>query len=300
MKIKRLDHLGIVSGVIDDLNIVADIDALLPMHDLNEITYGEAVKGMIMNGLGFSNRALSLSPQFFENVPTELLFRKGVKAEHFNRHKLSRTLDKCFDFGCESLFSKISYNACKIENVDKTFNSTDTTNYSLSGSYNVSDEALNDLDPIPVKITYGHSKAHRPDLKQVAQELMVTQDGGIPILCKILDGNAADTVVFKERTKALIEEFKKSESPKYLLADCKLYTKGNAEFLSQIPFITLIPSALSRCKELVKQCIHEKEWIEIDDNYQYVSHNILHNEIQQRWLVFYSTAAKTRVEKTIS
>ncbi|MCK5819182.1 MAG: DUF4277 domain-containing protein, partial [Psychromonas sp.] len=59
MKIKRLNHLGIVSGVLDDLNIVADIDALLPIHDLNEITYGEAVKGMIMNGLGFSNRALS-------------------------------------------------------------------------------------------------------------------------------------------------------------------------------------------------------------------------------------------------
>ncbi|MCK5818649.1 MAG: DUF4277 domain-containing protein, partial [Psychromonas sp.] len=52
--------MWIVYGVIDDLNIVADIDALLPMHDVNEITYGEAVKGMIMNGLSFSNRALSL------------------------------------------------------------------------------------------------------------------------------------------------------------------------------------------------------------------------------------------------
>ena len=56
----------------------------------------------------------------------------------------------------------------------------------------------------------------------------------------------------------------------------------------------------SRCKELVKQCIHEKEWIEIDDNYQYVSHEILHNKIQQRWLVFYSNAAKERAKKTIS
>ena len=278
---------------------MADIDALLPMHDLNEITYGEAVKGMIMNGLGFSNRALSLSPQFFENVPTELLFRKGVKAEHFNRHKLSRTLDKCFGFGCGSLFSKIAYNACEIKNLDQTFNSTDTTNYSLSGSYNVSDEALNEFEPAPVKITYGHSKAHRPDLKQVAQELMVTEDGGVPILCKILDGNAADTVVFKERTKAVIEEFKKSKSPKYLLAECKLYTKCNAEFLSQIPFITLIPGALFRCKELVQQCIHEKDLVVIDDNYQYVSYKILHNKIQQRWLAFDSNAAKSRATKTI-
>ncbi|MCK5818982.1 MAG: DUF4277 domain-containing protein [Psychromonas sp.] len=48
MKIKRLDHLGIVSGFIYDLNIVADIVALLPIHDFNKITYGEAVKGMII------------------------------------------------------------------------------------------------------------------------------------------------------------------------------------------------------------------------------------------------------------
>ena len=152
-------------------------------------------------------------------VSTELLFRKGGKAEHFNRHKLSRTLDRCFEFGCESLFSKIAYNACTIENVDQTFNSTDTTNFSLSGAYSVDDTKMDDQEPTPVKITYGHSKAHRPDLKQVAQELMVTQDGGIPILCKILDGNAADTTVFKERIKGLIEEFKKSKTPKYLLAN---------------------------------------------------------------------------------
>ena len=299
MKIKRLDHLGIVAGVIDDLKIVEDIDNIFPTHDYNEISYGEAVKGMIMNGLGFSNRALSLSPQFFENIPVELLFREGVKPEHFNRHKLSRTLDKCFEFGCESLFSKIAYNACEIENVEKKFNSTDTTNYSLSGSYDTSYDDENDDSPVPVNITYGHSKAHRPDLKQVAQEIMVTQDGGIPILCKILDGNAADTRVFKERTSALIDEFKKSKTPKYLIADCKLYTKANADFLNQIPFITLIPGALSRRKELIVQCLSENHWIKIDDNYQYVSHDITHNEIDQRWLVFYSNAAKLRVEKTI-
>jgi hypothetical protein len=55
MKIKRLDHHGIVAGVIDDLNMVSLLDKHLPQDDKQEITPGEAIKGMIMNGLGFSN-----------------------------------------------------------------------------------------------------------------------------------------------------------------------------------------------------------------------------------------------------
>jgi transposase len=118
IKIKRLDHHGIFAGVIDDFNMVSLLDKHLPQDDKQEITPGEAIKGMIMNGLGFSNRPLSLSPQFFTNLPLEHLFREGVDASHFNRHKLGRTLDQCYDFGFESLFSLVSHQACEIEAVD--------------------------------------------------------------------------------------------------------------------------------------------------------------------------------------
>jgi hypothetical protein len=39
---------------------------------------------MILNGLGFSDRPLTLTPQFFENKALSLLFRPGMKAESFN------------------------------------------------------------------------------------------------------------------------------------------------------------------------------------------------------------------------
>jgi len=44
-KIKRLDHHGIVVGIIDDLQIVALLDKHLPQDEKQEITPGEAVKG---------------------------------------------------------------------------------------------------------------------------------------------------------------------------------------------------------------------------------------------------------------
>ena len=64
IKIKRLDHHGIVAGVIDDLNMVSLLDKHLPQDDKQEITPGEAIKGMIMNGLGFSNVSDQNRPLF--------------------------------------------------------------------------------------------------------------------------------------------------------------------------------------------------------------------------------------------
>ena len=79
LKINRLDHHGIVSGVIEDLKIVSLLDQYLPQDDKQEITPGEAVKGMIMNGLGFANRPLLLSPHFLLTCRLNIYFVKGVK-----------------------------------------------------------------------------------------------------------------------------------------------------------------------------------------------------------------------------
>src|SRR5215831_6628575 len=54
--VERLDHLGVIASVIKELGIVEKVDARLGLHDQEEITAGEALAGMILNGLGFSDR----------------------------------------------------------------------------------------------------------------------------------------------------------------------------------------------------------------------------------------------------
>ena len=217
IKVERLDHLGIIAGVIKDLGIVEIIDRRIPADGQQEITTGEAVAAMIINGLGFSNRPLYLTPQFFENKPIALLFREGVEAQHFNRSKLGRSLEAVYRYGVDQLFSEIAVIGCQQEQIDLRFNSLDTSSFSLTGAYD------SETDEQAIKITYGHSKDHRPDLKQAVLELMVSQDGGVPIVSQAWDGNAADTVIFKQRAESLINEFKKIGSPRYLVADSKLY-----------------------------------------------------------------------------
>ncbi len=224
------------------------------------------------------------------------MFREGIDASHFNRHKLGRTLDQCYDFGCESLFSLVSHQACEIEDIDCQFKSLDTTSHSLTGEYADNEE---ECDEHAIKITYGHSKAQRPDLKQVVQEMIVSQDGGVPLACKNWDGNSADTKVFKERAKALVNMIKTAKKPSYLVADSKLYHKDNAEFLSQLTFITLIPSTIKLEKILISEALAAQQWIYIDDNYQYSVKEVEHMGIQQRWMVVNSKAAGERATKSI-
>lgn len=293
IKVERLDHLGILAGVIKDLGIVEMIDHRIPSDGQQEITTGEAVAAMIINGLGFSNRPLYLTPQFFENKPMALLFREGVEAQHFNRSKLGRSLEAVYRYGVDQLFSEIAVIGCQQEQIDLRFNSLDTSSFSLTGAYD------SETDEQAIKITYGHSKDHRPDLKQAVLELMVSQDGGVPIVSQAWDGNAADTVIFKQRAESLINEFKKIGSPRYLVADSKLYTEENSKIIKNLFYITRIPGTLKLEPQLIQQVLDEADWQPLNDGYRYQRIELGHYGIDQRWLVIYSDAAEHRAQATL-
>ena len=61
------------------------------------------------------------------------LFRSGVKAQDFNRHKLGRSLDQVYEYGCDLLFSELALRACAQEGVEMRYNSLDTTSFFAHG-----------------------------------------------------------------------------------------------------------------------------------------------------------------------
>lgn len=294
VSVERLDHFGIVSSVIKDVGIIEMIDARVLPHDQEEITAGEAVAGMILNGLGFSNRPLSLTPQFFANKPLDLLFRPGVRADMFNRFKLGRSLDDVYLYGCDLLFSEIALAVCAQEGIDQRFTHLDTTSFSLTGDY------IPDSDEHAITITAGDSKDHRPDLKQAVLELMVSQDGGVPLISKSWDGNTSDIEVFQERARALIKTLKKSPGPRYLVADSKLYHADNAENLRSLGFITRIPNTLKVVSQVIGQALETDTWQPYDDTARYQRLELCHFGMEQRWLVVHSEAAARRAEASVS
>src|SRR3954453_18843169 len=116
--VERLDHLGVIASVINDLGLIDMINARLVPDAQEVLTPGEAMAGMILNGLGFANRPLSLTPQFFANKPLDLLFYEGIRATMFNRFKLGRTLEEVYAYGCDLLFSELTLPVCVQEGIE--------------------------------------------------------------------------------------------------------------------------------------------------------------------------------------
>jgi transposase len=292
--VERLDHLGLISEVIKDLGLIGMIDARLVPDEQEVLTPGEAVAGMILNGLGFSNRPLSLTPQFFANKPLDLLFREGVHAELFNRFKLGRTLEEVSAYGGDLLFSELALAVCGQEGIDQRFNHLDTTSFSLTGDY------VPESDEQAITITHGYSKDHRPDLKQAVLELMVAQDGGVPFVSKSWDGNTSDTQIFQERAKALMATFQHSPTPRYLVADSKLYNEDSAATLKTLGFITRIPNTLKLVVQVITQVLRGDTWHRLDDTTRYQRIELCHYGMAQRWLVVSSQGALERAEASIT
>ncbi len=208
----------------------------------------------------------------------------------FHRFKLGRSLDEVYGDGCDLLLSELALAVCAHEGIAQRFNHLDTTSFALTGAY------LPDSDEHAITITHGYSKDHRPDLKQAVLELMVSQDGGVPLLSTSWEGNTSDIEVFQERARALIATLKNSPSPRYLVADCKLYHEDNAPHLKSLGFITRIPQTLKVVSQVIRQALAMDTWHRLDEPTSSQRLELCHFGMEQRWLVLQSQAAAWRAE----
>jgi len=72
----QIDHFGIVAGIFDQLGIAEVVDKKIPKIGHHKLTHSDAVKAMIINGLGFTTQRLYLFPEFYEKLPVERLIAK--------------------------------------------------------------------------------------------------------------------------------------------------------------------------------------------------------------------------------
>ncbi|WP_305908939.1 IS1634 family transposase [Methylomarinum sp. Ch1-1] len=191
-----IHHLGLVSGMIDELGLVERIDALMPKKEQQIVSYGQAVKAIILNGLGFTQRALYLTPHFFRDKPVEHLIGEGITAAQLNDDLLGRTLDAIHAYGCSSLYGQLAVHSVQKLGLLCQTGHLDSTGFHVDGVYN--GELPADEDSQLIHITQGYSRDHRPDLNQVVLQLPVERQAGIPLLMEPLSGNNADKTSFKQ------------------------------------------------------------------------------------------------------
>jgi transposase len=318
----RLDHLGLVAQMADDIFLSETIDKLVGDVDSQEIiSIGQAVQAMCINCLGFTTRALHLTPQFFKTRDIKFLIgrNKGranivLKPEHLNEHKLGRALDAIAEVGTDKLFMSVALTAFRSQNVKVPSLHLDTTTHSVYGTYEPKNKLSkeNDIEqeevPISISITHGYSKDHRNDCKQFVQELLVSSDGDVPLMFKAHSGNKADIAIFEERLKALKKQFKDTESedliPKFIVGDCKFYSEQTLKNCQadSINWVTRVPDNIVEAKRCFKESLKNEEWLEQvyegDKKISYQVFDVEKYKIKQRFIVVKTDYSMKRSEKT--
>ena len=305
IKVLNLDHLGIVAGIIDEMELVEEVNKIVGITTQEIVSPGQVMKAMILNGLGFLSAPLYIFEEFFLGKATSHLIGKGILPEHLNDDRLGRALDKYYQAGTTKLFTTIAMKAAHNFQVKMNSIHLDGSSMYVQGEYKTpvenSDQTEKERETEtsqrkPIEIVHGYSRDHRPDLKQFIIDMIVTGDGDIPLYLKIDSGNIDDKSVFVSRLK----EFKKQWTFEGIcVADSALYTRENLLTMRGIKWITRVPLSIKSAPNKILT-VQESEWQSSSKKgYKIAEKKSEYGNIQQRWLVIESELRKQASIKQI-
>lgn len=300
VKIKNIDHLGIVAGLIDEIGIVEIINEKLGIDPREKITAGILVKAILINCLGFVSRPLYLFSQFFDDKAAEILLGSDVKKDYINDDKIGRVMDELYKYGLNNLFIEIGLSVIKKFKIDTQYSHLDATSFHLHGKYK--SEEINEKEKgitreRPIIITKGYSRDHRPDLKQCVLDLITSSDGDLPLLMRAADGNEADKAVFGQ----ILVEFKNQiDFDSIMVCDSALYSQENLHLIKHLKWISRVPMTIKKAKGLVESVEieeisteeREKRAAQNLNEYKWKEEIVNYGGIKQIWLLIESKKRK--------
>jgi transposase len=135
IRVQDLDRCGLIAGICDEMGLVEQIDQLLGLTHSPSSHSRQAVKAMILNGLGFVSVPLYLFEKFFFGKATQHLLGEGIRPEHLNDDRLGRILDKLYAAGLTELFVTIALSAARRFGVDLHSLHLDSSSLHVDGGY---------------------------------------------------------------------------------------------------------------------------------------------------------------------
>lgn len=165
--------------------------------------------------------------------------------------RIGRALDRLFDADRGTFMTEVVVRVAERFGVEFKQLHNDSTSIRFTGQYRGAAGRSIRGRRAPW-ITYGYSKDHRPDLKQLLFVLTTSADGGLPVQFRCEDGNTNDTRTHIETWETLRRV---AGRPDFLyVADCKLCTRENMDYIDRHGgrFITVMPRSRLEDEEFRK------------------------------------------------
>jgi hypothetical protein len=187
----RLGALPLINHFLDRIGLDALLARWLPLADRRfKLAPAMAIRLVVVNLLvgraplyGMGEWAAPFAPG--------LLGLPAGGAGWLNDDRVGRALVRLFDADRASLLTDLIVGVVAEFEVDTSEMHNDSTSVSVHGSYESADGTPVRGKPTAA-VTFGHSKDHRPDLKQLVFILTVSFDGAVPMAYRLADGNTSD------------------------------------------------------------------------------------------------------------
>jgi len=183
---KWLGAIPVLYAILRQLKVAEYVDEHCPGKE--DVSHGMVINALVLNRLMAPKPMYKVGKWITETILEETL---GISAEQMYDNRLGRTLDDLHPY-LEPLWQDIVVQAVVDYDVDLRFLHYDITSVYFEGAYEASE-----------KVSYGLSRDHRPDTKQINLAVNVTSETGIPLGYRVLAGRIADRTTPVENLEAL-------------------------------------------------------------------------------------------------
>lgn len=292
----------------------------LPLHEIVNRFLGESVTPdqpdvgtlvtiLVMNLLSEDRVRLYRVKEWLADKPLPLMvpWRPSFEPLLCNDDRYARVLDTIHAAGPEQLFGAVSLEILTRFALPTRILHADTTSKSFEGEFDTQKEEDE------VRLAFGHSKDHRPDLLQLIFGLVCAD--GVPVAGQVRSGNMSDKIW----NKTLIPTIRKAAArtdvlsqPVLYVADSALVTEDNIRLLDQerIDFVSRIPETYLLTGQLKAEALKypEEVWgrnFSFQDQPKAASYQVMGFEREfvgqkRRFVVVRSEAARSSARKSVN
>jgi transposase len=265
LRTDRLGPLPLINRFLDKLGLAQILEKHVPTEDRRVgLRYSTAL-GVVLRSIVVEREPIYRQQETVRSFAPAAYGLSPTQVDLLGDDRIGRALDRLFDADRAALLTEV------IVAVGQRFSlrfdqlHNDSTTIRFCGQYPSARGRKLRGKRAPF-ITYGYSKDHRPDLKQLLIALTTSADGGVPIQFRCCDGNTNDSTTHIETWQTLRQVAGK---PDFLyVADCKLCSRENMDYIDRRHgrFVTVMPRNRLEDAEFRKWIqTHEPAWERVWD-----------------------------------
>jgi transposase len=204
LKTERLGPLPIINHFIKRLGLPELLTRFVPTHDRRvRLPYDKGL-GVLLRSILVEREPIYRQHETVSTFAPATFDLENGLIRHVKDDAVGRSLDRFFDADRGALLTELVVSMASRFEISFKEIHNDSTSIRFCGQYRAA-KGRSIRGKLAPFITYGYSKDHRPDLKQLLFIITTSADGGVPVQFRCEAGNCNDSRTHEETWDTLRE-----------------------------------------------------------------------------------------------